>query len=120
MRIKSILRKAEAAGFKSGAIDAKNPAEQKLVLMLDAFDTALSASADKFAPNILCDHVYKLAQAFSRFYSDCPILADETPANVKASRLALAALTLRQLELSLGLLGMEAPRKNVSRLQVCL
>ena len=111
VRIKSILRKADAAGLTPGVIDAVDPAEQKLVLMLDSFETALAVSIDKFAPHILCDHVYKLAQAFSRFYSECPILADETPGDVKASRLALASLTLMQLELCLDLLGMEAPER---------
>ena len=109
VRIKSILRKAQAAGYAPGAINAAAPAEVNLVLMLDAFETALAVSADKFAPHILCDHVYKLAQAFSRFYSDCPILADETADDLKASRLALAGLTLKQLEICLDLLGMEAP-----------
>lgn len=111
VRIKSILRKAEVAGLNPGVINAAAPAEQNLIYMIDAFDTALALSAEKFAPHILCDHVYKLAQAFSRFYSDCPILAGETPDDVKASRLALAALTLRQIETCLDLLGMEAPER---------
>ncbi len=111
VRIKSILRKARAAGLDGGPINAAAPAEQNLILMLDSFEMALSVSTDKFAPHILCDHVYKLAQAFSRFYSDCPILADDTPEDVKASRLSLAALTLRQIELCLDLLGMEAPER---------
>ena len=57
------------------------------------------------------DSIYKVAQAFSRFYTDCPILADDTPNPVKASRLALSELTLRQLEKGLNILGIDAPER---------
>ena len=40
----------------------------------------------------------------------CPVLIAES-AELKASRLALAALSLRQLELSLDLLGLAAPER---------
>ncbi|WP_026941139.1 arginine--tRNA ligase [Hellea balneolensis] len=109
VRIKSILRKAEAQGAKAGDINVVAPAEQQLVLALDGFGRAVSISAEKYSPHILCDHIYKVAQAFSRFYSECPILVDGTPADVKASRLTLAMLTLRQLEMGLNILGIEAP-----------
>ena len=111
VRIKSILRKAEAQGAKAGAIEAAEPAEAQLVLALDAFGRAVATSAAKYSPHILCDHIYRVAQAFSRFYTDCPILVDETSENVRASRLALAELTLRQLETGLNILGIDAPER---------
>lgn len=111
VRIKSILRKAEAKNVSSGEIKITEPSEASLVLALDAFDRALKSASEKHAPHIVCDHVYRLAQSFSRFYSECPILADETPDDVKASRLALAETTLRQLELGLGILGIETPSR---------
>ena len=91
------------------AIVIKEPSEQQLVLALDGFERTLKTASEKYAPHILCDHVFKLAQSFSRFYTDCPILKPGTPEAVKASRLALAALTLRQLNLGLDILGLEAP-----------
>ena len=109
VRIKSILRKAATQGAQAGDIKASEPAEQQLILALDAFGRAVATSADKYSPHILCDHIYKLAQAFSRFYTDCPILVDDTPDDIRASRLALAELTLRQLEMGLNILGIEAP-----------
>lgn len=109
VRIKSILRKAAAQDANAGAIKAEQPAEQQLVLALDAFGRAVATSAEKHSPHILCDHIYKVAQAFSRFYTDCPILVEDTSADVRASRLALAELTLRQLEMGLNILGIEAP-----------
>ena len=78
------------------------------MLALDAFGSAVETSCENRAPNTLCDHAFGLAQAFSKFYAACPILGAQDDAT-KASRLALAAATLKQLELCLDLLGMEAP-----------
>jgi arginyl-tRNA synthetase len=111
VRIKSILRKAETLGAMAGDINAAEPAEQQLILALDAFGRAVATSAEKYSPHILCEHIYKVAQAFSRFYTDCPILVDDTPEDVRASRLALAELTLRQLEFGLNILGIDAPER---------
>jgi len=98
-------------GAKAGEINAAEPAEQQLVLALDGFGRAVAGSAEKYSPHILCDHIYKVAQAFSRFYTDCPILADDTLDGVRTSRLALSELTLRQLEKGLNILGIDAPER---------
>lgn len=111
VRIKSILRKASDHGVKAGTIHAVEPAEQQLVLALDSFGRAVASSAEKFSPHILCDHIYRVAQSFSRFYTDCHILSDDVEDEVKASRLALAALTLKQLEKGLDILGIETPER---------
>lgn len=111
VRIKSLLRKANDKGVIVGAINPMEPVEQKLVLTLDSFNRALAAAESKRMPHILCDHVYNLAQAFSKFYADCPVLADNVSSDIKSSRLALAALTLKQLELGLNLLGIETPER---------
>jgi len=111
VRIKSLLRKAEKAGVKPGEIVPLHKAEQRLVLTLDSFNRALAAAEKRRMPHILCDHVYSLAQAFSKFYAECPVLAAGVPDEVKSSRLALAALTLKQLEIGLELLGIETPER---------
>ena len=111
VRIKSLLRKAEKAGVEQGEIIPTHKAEQRLVLTLDSFNRALAAAEAKRMPHILCDHVYTLAQAFSKFYADCPVLAGDVADDVKSSRLALAALTLKQLEIGLNLLGIETPER---------
>lgn len=109
VRVKSLLRKAQAEGVEPGAIAVAEPAERDLVLLLDAYDQALVDAYEKKAPNFVAEHAYKLAQAFSKFYAACPILSAET--DVKASRLSLAQTTLRQLEQALDLLGIEAPER---------
>jgi arginyl-tRNA synthetase len=110
VRIKSLLRKAGEEGATAGAITVAEAAERDLVLLLDGFDHAAFEAYDKKAPNFIADHAYRLAQAFSRFYAACPVLAAGHEA-LRGSRLALAALTLRQLEVALGLLGIETPER---------
>ncbi len=111
VRIKSLLRRAQKEGVKAGEIVPLEPAEQRLVLTLDSFNRALVHAEEKRMPHILCDHVYALAQSFSKFYADCPVLQDGVADDVKSSRLALAALTLKQLEMGLTLLGIETPER---------
>jgi arginyl-tRNA synthetase len=110
VRIKSVMRRAADEGAAPGPIAIEADAERDLALLLDAFDHALAEAYDKKAPNFLAEHAYKLAQAFSRFYAACPIMTADDAA-VRSSRLALAATTLRQLELALDLLGIAAPER---------
>jgi arginyl-tRNA synthetase len=110
VRVKSLMRKAGEDGAEAGEIVVADAAERELVLLLDAFDHALAEAYDKKAPNFLADHAYRLAQAFSRFYAACPVLQADTSA-MRASRLSLAAATLKQLELALDLLGITTPER---------
>ena len=111
VRIKSILRKAKELGVASGEIMPAAQAEKNLVLTLDSFNRALAHAESKRMPHILCEHVYNLAQSFSKFYADCHVLADDVPAQTQSSRLALCELTLRQLTLGLDILGIETPER---------
>ena len=110
VRIKSVLRRAAETGAVDSKISVKEPAERELVLMLDAFDAALTEAYDKKAPNFIAEHAFKLGQAWSRFWASCPILNAETEA-LRGSRLRLAMTTLGQLELALDLLGIETPER---------
>jgi len=110
VRVKSLLRKAAEEGARAGAIGVSEQAERDLVLALDAFDQAVAEAYDKKAPNAVAEHAYRLAQAFSKFYAACPILAAPS-VEARASRLALAQATLKQLEIALDLLGIAAPER---------
>jgi arginyl-tRNA synthetase len=110
VRVKSVLRRAREEHVEAGRITVKETAERDLVLLMDAFETALAEAYDKKAPNFIADHAYKLAQAFSRFYAACPILGADSVA-VRGSRLALAQASLKQLETALSLLGIETTER---------
>lgn len=109
VRIKSILRKADEQGLAPGPIAIEHEAERALALALDGFDAALRAAYDRKAPHFLAEHANDLARAFSAFYDNCHILSSQGAA--RASRLALAGATLKQLMLTLDLLGIETPER---------
>ncbi len=108
--MKSLARRAADEGVTPGPIAIELDAERALVLALDAFSDALKNAYDKRMPHILCDHAYTLAGAFSAFYQAAPILTETDPQK-RASRFALALATLKQLELVLGLIGIETPER---------
>lgn len=110
VRVKSLLRKAGEQGFTVGPILPPGDLERDLALELGRLPEAVAAAYDRRAPNELCDFAYTLAQGFSSFYQNCHILS-ETDEPLRASRLGLAAATLRQLELTLSLLGIEVPER---------
>jgi arginyl-tRNA synthetase len=110
VRVKSLLRRAAAEGVEAGEITIAEDAERDLALLLDAFDHTLAEAYAKSAPNLIADHAFRLAQTFARFYSACPVLG-ASDAAMRGSRLALAALTLKQLEIALGLLGIATPER---------
>lgn len=110
VRIKSLLRKADAQGVLTGPIVVAEPAERELALTLDAFDAAVSDAYDRRAPHAVAEHAYRLAQSFSKFYAGCPVLAADDPATV-GSRLALSKAALDQLETALRLLGIDTPER---------
>ncbi|WP_312721974.1 DALR anticodon-binding domain-containing protein, partial [Mobilicoccus sp.] len=63
-----------------------------------------------YEPHRLCAYLFELAQSFSGFYEQCPVLKAESE-EVRASRLALCALALQVMVTGLDLLGMEAPEQ---------
>jgi arginyl-tRNA synthetase len=110
VRIRSILRKAEAEGFPAAPPLVRSPEERALVLQLLQLADVLAAAEDKRAPNILCEYVFSLAQAFSRFYAGHHILSEPDTA-LRAARLGLCTLTLAVLTKVLDLLGIEVPQR---------
>ncbi|MFK7839318.1 MAG: arginine--tRNA ligase [Bdellovibrionales bacterium] len=107
VRIQSLLKKA--GDVKTDNImmeDAVRPLALLLAELPDHFENALN----NYTPHVLCDYAYRLAQAFSSFYAHCHILSEEDEA-LRHSRLALCAMTHRQLIVVLGLLGIEVPER---------
>ena len=78
-------------------------------MRLLAYPTAIDTTLDSYSPHKLCTYVYDLASDFTSFYEHCPILKADEP--LRSSRLAIADLTARVLEHSLGLLGIDAPEQ---------
>jgi arginyl-tRNA synthetase len=107
-RCRSILRRAEAGGEQAGEIVLGHPLERELALALVQLPEIILVAGQTARPNLLCDHVYVLAQAFARFFSSCPVLKEGVEPSTRASRLSLVQATAQALALGLGLLGIRA------------
>lgn len=109
-RIQSIFRKG---GFEPDAIRAQapeivldHPAERALGVRILRLPEVLELAAAELKPNIVTDYLFDLANAFSTFFEECPVLKAESPER-RDSRLAIGDLTARTLKFGLSLLGIE-------------
>jgi arginyl-tRNA synthetase len=110
-RIRSIFRKGGIdVADATGPITLVHPAERALALELLGFGAVLKQAGETAEPHRLANYVYAVADAYTTFYENCPVLKapDE---ETKASRLALCAATLRTLETGLHLLGVPTPER---------
>ena len=112
-RIKSIERKAqtrdvnietELAGLKN--LSLTEPAELDLAKHLIRYGEAIEAAVADYRPNYLTAYLYELAQRFSAFYTNCPVL--DAGRDKRPTRLLLCDLTAKTIKHGLSkLLGIE-------------
>lgn len=110
----SIFRKGneDRARFRA-AVPApllNTPEERALAMSLLRLPEALELAAAEFKPNLVTDYLWDLANTYSGFFQNCPVLKAETP-ELRHSRLLLCDLTARVLERGLGLLGIRTIEK---------
>jgi arginyl-tRNA synthetase len=114
-RIRSIFRRADGEAAASPGTGAAGIAitagpERALALKLFGLGAVLTSVGETAEPHRLCAYLFDLASLFTTFYEECPVLKAE-PASLRASRLALCALTLDALTLGLTLLGVPIPER---------
>ncbi|MFA5554402.1 MAG: arginine--tRNA ligase [Phycisphaerae bacterium] len=112
-RIKSIVRKApekgvnveqELQGLKN--LNLTEPDELALAKHLVRYGEIIESAAADYKPNYLTAYLYELAQKFSSFYQNCPVLIASP--DKRPTRLLLCDLTARTIEHGLkNLLGIE-------------
>ena len=109
-RIQSIFRKGEtrpaAIRQQQPEIVLSHPAERALGVRMLRLPEVLDLAALELKPNILTDYLFDLANAFSTFFEECPVLKAESAAR-RDSRLAICDLTAQTLKFGLDLLGIE-------------
>jgi arginyl-tRNA synthetase len=111
-RIRSIFRKGAVDPAETpGPIIIGEAAERALALRLLGFGAAVELAGQTAEPHRLCAYIFDLASAFTTFYETCPVLKAGVEQGVRASRLALCALTLDTLVQGLDLLGVTAPER---------
>jgi arginyl-tRNA synthetase len=119
-RVKSIGRKAQTKGVDVESelaglnhqdglrqkVSLTESAELDLAKHLIRYGEAIQAAVADYRPNYLTSYLYELAQKFSAFYTDCPVL-DAGP-DKRPTRLLLCDLTARTIKHGLSeLLGIE-------------
>jgi arginyl-tRNA synthetase len=126
-RLRSIFRRAAegetagAAGIGAAGIGAAGIGatagiavtagpERALALRLIGFGAVVTQVGQTAEPHRLCAYLFDVASLFTTFYEECPVLKAE-PESLRASRMALCALTLRVLSTGLDLLGVPAPER---------
>lgn len=112
VRAKSVLRKANIDGVFDRDIDysllSVEPS-MNVVRVLSKFPETVIAAMEKNEPSFIARFVLDLAQSFSRFYHDCPIIVDDE--NLQNARLMLVSSVATVLKTGLMLLGIETPEK---------
>ncbi|ECB1928817.1 arginine--tRNA ligase [Salmonella enterica subsp. enterica serovar Enteritidis] len=107
-RVLSVFRKADIdeQALASAPVIISEDREAQLAARLLQFEETLTVVAREGTPHVMCAYLYDVAGLFSGFYEHCPILSAENDA-VRNSRLKLAQLTAKTLELGLDTLGIE-------------
>jgi arginyl-tRNA synthetase len=107
-RISSILDKADQLGITPAAsLSVSHPSERAVLFECLWYPHSLSEAARQLEPFEIAERAYQVADAFSRFYADCPVLAGSDP----AGRLATCKLVSEVLKKCLHLLGISAIRR---------
>lgn len=105
-RINSVLRKADPEHTDAVPEQIYSDTERALMLTLALSNEAFELAYKEKAPNIICDNAYKIASAFSKFYSENHIIS-ESDISKKSAWLSLCLATKTMLQKHLDILGIE-------------
>jgi arginyl-tRNA synthetase len=113
-RVRSIFAKGdvdvESLRTSKPQIHLDTPAERALALELLRFGEAIDFCLKDYRPNQLTSYLFDLANCYSTFFENCPVLKAETP-ELRQSRLILCDLTARTIQKGLELLGINVVEK---------
>ena len=104
-RCASIFRKGRTSidDLVEAEITLETEEEEALGKQLLRFADVVHQGGETSQPHLLCEHLYELARRFNSFYTECPVL--DAPELLRRSRLGLCALTARQIQRGLALVG---------------
>ena len=108
-RAKSILRKAKFAPI-SILPNLTNHISREFLFTLLAFKSEVLKAHQDFAPSVLCDYVYRLANQFNSFYNSCNIISEPNQTK-QLAWLNFTYFTLLTLEKCFNLLGIKTLEK---------
>jgi arginyl-tRNA synthetase len=107
-----LLRSSPWLGAAQNPVGLDSTHAQALLFELAGFPVAVQSVVDGCMATPLARQLVSIARAFSGFYTNCPILKDESQDhNVRRWRLALCVATARVLRQGLFLMGIQAPEE---------
>ena len=109
-RIRSVLRKADEAGYGKGELATPNKKEAELIQKIADFRNVVADAGRKYSPAVIAKYCFELAKEYNQFYHDFSILKEEDEAK-RNLRLRLSDVTARTLKSGLALLGIEVPER---------
>ncbi len=113
-RIRSILRKAEAAGIEIpetlGSDYSPVDKEVELIQKISEYAAAVEQAGKDYSPSGIANYCYELTKAFNQFYHDYSILNADTEGE-KIFRLILAKNVAKTIKNGFALLGIEVPER---------
>mgnify|MGYP006288379267 CR=1 FL=1 len=107
-RARSILRRAQAAGFSVTSQEATlgdTASERELAVLLSFLPDTIYRCGKAYDTAGIARAALSLAKAFNRFYNEAPILTSEL--SHRRGRLLLTNATVHMLDRLLGILGIE-------------
>ncbi len=114
VRVQSLLDKAAENDLTPGSkITLEAPEERALALLLLEYPIVLQRAHARRMPSDLCEHVYNIAQAYSRFYQNCPVMTADSKQQSE-SRLALSQLCRQDIVACMDKLGIVIPDRMVT------
>lgn len=110
-RIRSILRKAEAAGIKAEATDIQLAQKEiDLIQKISEYGAAVAQAGKDYSPSGIANYCYELTKQFNQFYHDYSILNADTEEQ-KRFRLLIAKNVAKNIKNGMALLGIEVPER---------
>ncbi|MDR2466651.1 MAG: arginine--tRNA ligase [Prevotellaceae bacterium] len=108
-RIKSLLRKSNAAGFPLDSSGAEpDKMEIELIRRLESFPETVALAGENLSPALIANYVFELAKEYNQFYHEHPVLREED-SGVRSLRLTLSFLTAETIRRGMLLLGIDVP-----------
>ena len=110
-RIKSILRKAAALGYREESGKGKLlPKEIEIIKLLNSFPVKIREAGADRSPAVIANYAYDLAKEFNQYYHDTSILKEED-ARARGQRLALIGVIAKVLTKAMDILGIRLPER---------
>jgi arginyl-tRNA synthetase len=114
-RISAILRKAHEMQIEPNSFDIaqlNNISEQirPLIVLINRYPEVLEEAAQSYSPSLVAQFAYEVAKEYNRFYTDEPILKEESE-NYRKFKVAFSELVARAIRQSMALLGIDVPER---------